>query len=212
MNAKSFHEQMAIGLFRQVYPMLAARIIRKSGIRRGICVDVGGGSGVLATELAKQSELNVFVVDKDEACKELASEYIAGHDLSERIRVVTASAEWLPFPDFSIDLVVSRGSVFFWTDKVKGINEIYRILRPGGFAFVGGGMGSTQLKRKILAAQSISSNWGAVSKQRYRQNLPIHLKLMMRETRVPDWEMESSDEGTWILFRKNKNQKLNEYE
>jgi hypothetical protein len=38
-------------------------------------------------------------------------------------------------------LVVSRGSLWFWDDQVKGPQEIYRVLKPGGVAFVGGGLG-----------------------------------------------------------------------
>lgn len=210
MNAKSFHQQMATGLFQAVYPLIAARVLSKSGIRRGKCVDVGGGSGVLAVELAKQSALELWVVDKDEACIALASEFIAGEAMQGRVHTVLAEAESLPFADSSVDLVISRGSVFFWNDKVQGMNEIYRILRPGGFAYVGGGMGSTQVKRQILAAQAKKHEWLASGKRRFKQNLPIHLKLMMRDTIVPDWQMESSDEGTWIFFKKNKKPKLNE--
>jgi len=49
----------------------------------------------------------------------------------------------MPFPDNSVDLVVSHGSIFFWDDQVKGLQEIYRVLRPGGRAMIGGGAGST---------------------------------------------------------------------
>lgn len=48
----------------------------------------------------------------------------------------------MPFPDNSVDLVVSRGSIFFWDDPVKGLQEVYRALRPGGKAMIGGGAGS----------------------------------------------------------------------
>jgi SAM-dependent methyltransferase len=48
----------------------------------------------------------------------------------------------MPFPDNSVDLVVSRGSIFFWNDPVQGLKEVYRVLRPGGKAYIGGGAGS----------------------------------------------------------------------
>jgi SAM-dependent methyltransferase len=55
---------------------------------------------------------------------------------------VVARAEQLPLVDNYLDLVVSRGSIFFWDDPARGIREVHRVLRPGGCAMIGGGCGS----------------------------------------------------------------------
>ena len=55
---------------------------------------------------------------------------------------IVGVAEAIPFPDNSVDLVVSRGSIFFWDDPAKGLKEVYRVLRPGCKAMIGGGAGS----------------------------------------------------------------------
>ncbi len=44
-----------------------------------------------------------------------------------------AFAEALPFPAASVDLVVSSVSLHHWTDPQKGLDEIARVLRPGGW-------------------------------------------------------------------------------
>ena len=44
----------------------------------------------------------------------------------------TADAAALPFPDASLDLVVSTLSLHHWDDPVPIFNEIARVLRPGG--------------------------------------------------------------------------------
>jgi len=47
----------------------------------------------------------------------------------------------MPLPSESVDLVFSRGSIFFWDDPAQGLQEVYRVLRPGGEAMIGGGRG-----------------------------------------------------------------------
>jgi len=44
-----------------------------------------------------------------------------------------APAKSLPFPDQSADLVLTSLSFHHWADQQKGIQEIARVLRPGGF-------------------------------------------------------------------------------
>lgn len=50
--------------------------------------------------------------------------------------VISGDAECLPFPDDSFDLVYSWGCLHHTMDTQKGINELYRVLRPGGKAMV----------------------------------------------------------------------------
>ena len=59
-----------------------------------------------------------------------------------RVVAVLASAESIPLPGESVDVVVSRGSIYFWKDRAQGLREVWRILRPGGRAMIGGGLGS----------------------------------------------------------------------
>ncbi len=49
-----------------------------------------------------------------------------------RLTVKTASAENLPFPDNTFDLVSAFETYFFWKDLKKGISEAHRVLVPGG--------------------------------------------------------------------------------
>ena len=202
MQAQQFHTKMATGIFKPIYPVIARNILQKSQVRKGVCIDVGGGSGILALELARRSKLEITVIDCNCDSIALAKEYFDENNDGFRLNTIYASAENMPLRSNSVDLAVSRGSVFFWKNKVKGMNEIYRVLRPGGFAYIGGGMGTTKLKREIMSSQSTDSKWISENKKRFRKNLPLHLKLMMRQTEIPYWTMESSDEGTWILFKK----------
>lgn len=48
-------------------------------------------------------------------------------ELEDRIKVVRSDVHSLSFPDGFADLVVSRGSMFFWKDLSQAFKEIYRV-------------------------------------------------------------------------------------
>ena len=48
----------------------------------------------------------------------------------------------MPYAGGFADLAVSRGSLPFWRDKKKAFGEIYRVLKPGGSAYIGCGFGA----------------------------------------------------------------------
>ena len=50
----------------------------------------------------------------------------------DRLIFVLSVAEHLPYPDASIDLVVSSTSFDHWSDQLRGLAECARVLRPGG--------------------------------------------------------------------------------
>jgi ubiquinone/menaquinone biosynthesis C-methylase UbiE len=163
LSAAQFDE-MARTLLAPVYPALARQILLDYRITFGRCLDVGGGGGYLAIELAQRSGLHVTVLDIDAEAIEIATRNIKEAVLEDRIDTVVADAAKMPLPDSSFELVISRGSFFFWDDKVGGLREVYRVLKPGGIGFVGGGF-SRLLPReerakivKSLCAQN--PNWG----------------------------------------------------
>lgn len=140
MTAAEF-DSIAREVLAPLYPLLARQILEDYRIVFGECLDVGGGAGYLAIELAQRSGLNVTILDIDAEAIEIAKMRIAEAELESRIDTVVADAANMPFPDNSFSLVVSRGSFPFWEDKLSGFREVYRVLKSGGVAFIGGGFG-----------------------------------------------------------------------
>jgi ubiquinone/menaquinone biosynthesis C-methylase UbiE len=52
--------------------------------------------------------------------------------LGDRVSFCQGDAARIPFPDGSLDLVVSTLSLHHWSDPVAVLDEIARVLRPGG--------------------------------------------------------------------------------
>ena len=54
----------------------------------------------------------------------------------ERIDFKEGTAESLPFPDDSINFIVSSLSLHHWVHPIKGFQEFYRILKKDGIALI----------------------------------------------------------------------------
>lgn len=124
-----------------VYSLIAQQILDDYQITSGKCIDIGTGAGYLGIELAKITVLEMYFLDFDPEALHKARENVAENELSNVVHFVDADVTALPFAGNFAELVISRGSLWFWKDQVKGLQEINRILKPGGVAFVGGGLG-----------------------------------------------------------------------
>jgi SAM-dependent methyltransferase len=56
--------------------------------------------------------------------------------LPVRVRLLVGDAEALPFPPGSFDVVVSASSFHYWPAPLRGLEELRRVLRPGGHLII----------------------------------------------------------------------------
>lgn len=126
------------------YQTVAEDLIAFCGNQSGrIWVDLGTGPGGLGLALLRQvSEGAMVLMDPDTDALRRALDAAHQRGFASRVVAVIGSAESIPLSDESVDVVVSRGSFYFWQDRAQGLREIWRILRPGGRAMIGGGLGS----------------------------------------------------------------------
>lgn len=129
-----------LALAKEIYEYLARQIVEDYKITEGKCLDIGTGVGMLGLEVGKRSSLQVYLLDVDAEGLLQADSNSRDFGLASRTCIVRAPAEDLPFIDGYFDLVTSRGSIFFWKDRAKGLSEVYRVLKPGGVAYIGGGV------------------------------------------------------------------------
>lgn len=124
------------------YPYIVKDILKYCQPQKGFWIDLGAGKGQVAIPLIEATSNPVIMLDPDVEAMSKGVELARKKGLEDRLFAVVGVAENMPLPDNSADLVVSHGSIFFWDDPVKGLKEVYRVLRPGGKAMIGGGMGS----------------------------------------------------------------------
>jgi ubiquinone/menaquinone biosynthesis C-methylase UbiE len=91
-------------------------------------LDVGCGTGVLLGRLLGRSPF------REVAGVDLSPGMVAQarRRLPASVRLLVGDAEALPFAPASFDVVVSASSFHYWPAPVRGLEELRRVLRPGG--------------------------------------------------------------------------------
>jgi ubiquinone/menaquinone biosynthesis C-methylase UbiE len=99
----------------------------------GSVLEVAPGPGFLSIELAKRG-LQVRAVDISKTFVEIARRNAAAEGVKARFQLGNASA--LPIDDESVDFVVCRAAFKNFTEPVKALAEMRRVLRSGGHAML----------------------------------------------------------------------------
>ncbi len=193
---------IAENVFAPIYPVIVSDIAASSGIKEGICLDLGCGIASLGIAFAEQTELMVYAVDISEKMHELSIEKAARHGVSDRLEPVLADVHKLPFDDDFANLIVSRGSVFFWDDLPVAFSEIARVLAPGGEAWIGGGFGTAELRQQIAKTmEARDPDWREGSKKRLSPENKQAMKSACSSTGLL-FRVVDDDAGFWIVMNK----------
>ncbi len=96
----------------------------------GRILDVGCGTGYLLGQLAARAPQAEVLAGIDAAPAMVAVARRAAAD--GRLRFMVGTAERLPWPAATFDLVVSTTSFDHWADQRAGLAECARVLAPGG--------------------------------------------------------------------------------
>ncbi|MDD3270345.1 MAG: class I SAM-dependent methyltransferase [Syntrophomonadaceae bacterium] len=202
INAAEF-DRMAREVFAPVYPVLAEQIISQFGISRGTCLDIGCGGGYMGLALAQITELETILFDESQDMLKLAQGYILQSGLEARVKTLPGDVHDIPLADESVNLAVSRGSMFFWKDRVKAFREIYRVLALGGVAMIGGGFGNTDLLREIEEKMhNIDPEWKEKRRQRIGQTKVQEYRAELEQAGIPTFEIRQDETGLWIVIRR----------
>lgn len=111
-------------------------------------IDVGSGTGFTTKGIVDRVPAeNVICVDQSPHQMRRAREK---YDLLE-CTFKLGDAENLPFADDSFDRYVSAGSIEYWPNPQQGINEAYRVIKPGGQALMIGPLEPKQAFSRFVA-------------------------------------------------------------
>lgn len=97
-------------------------------------LEVGVGMGADHLEWARARPRRLAGIDLTERAVRHTRERLSLYGFTSELRV--ADAEDLPFPDESFDIVYSWGVLHHSPDTARAVDEVWRVLRPGGSARV----------------------------------------------------------------------------
>ena len=107
--------------------------IIRAGITSGLALELGPGPGYLGLEwLKKTTGTYLKGLDISENMIEIATQNAREYGFRDRVEYVRGDACEMPFEDAFFDAVFSNGSLHEWARPDEIINEIGRVLKPGG--------------------------------------------------------------------------------
>ncbi len=103
----------------------------------GQLLDICTGTADMALEAARQfPEAHIVGVDFSRPMISLGLAKVERANLTSRISLQVAPAEALPFPDQSFDAATVAFGLRNVPDRLRGLREMHRVLRPGGRAVI----------------------------------------------------------------------------
>jgi len=95
-------------------------------------LDIGCGGGATLKRLLERSrDAQVYGIDISEESVAKARK-VNAKELDKQVFVCQGSAEKLPYEDNKFDLVTAVETVYFWPNLPSCLQEVNRVLKPGG--------------------------------------------------------------------------------
>jgi ubiquinone/menaquinone biosynthesis C-methylase UbiE len=97
-------------------------------------LEIAPGPGYLSIALAKLGSFKITGLDISQSFVQMASEYAKREGAVARF--IHGSASDIPLEDGMFDLIVCRAAFKNFSEPLKALNEMHRVLKPGGRAII----------------------------------------------------------------------------
>ena len=126
---------LSFGIDRRWRRFAVRQLELKEGAR---ILDIATGTGDVALEIAAQSPDSVEIVGEDftQGMLVLGKQKVAASPYRNRIRLANASCEGIPHPAETFDGITIAFGIRNVIDRQRGLEEMCRVLRPGGRAVI----------------------------------------------------------------------------
>jgi ubiquinone/menaquinone biosynthesis C-methylase UbiE len=131
----SLYEKATRMVIASYYGPVAEEVV--ASLKAGTILDLGTGPGYLPIEIVKRSpSIRVIGIDLTRKLINTAKLNSLKSGVADRLHFEVGNAAWLRFEDNYCDMVISTGMLHSLKDPVVVLRECYRVLRPGGEAWI----------------------------------------------------------------------------
>ncbi len=205
----SLYEKATRLVIESYYSGVAEEIV--SSFKGGLLLDLGTGPGYLPIEIVKRSSaISCDGIDLSGRLIKMARSNALKAGVAGRLNFEVGNAAKLRFEDESYDMVISTGMLHMLKDPVKVLMECYRVLRPGGQAWIydPARVSSQMDKVKWKASLNVMERLSYVLFRLYLQISPPHtygreqVEEMIAATKFKEYEIEEEDKEIKIQLKK----------
>jgi len=187
-------------LWEPIRPFLVQQIEELYGRRDGHILEIGPFSGLIFALAHKNVGESFSITAFPEAAIPLYRQEARKHGLEDRVTIIESDSSLIGISDDSINLAIFRGALFFPSLFQVDFGAIYRKLRTGGIAFVGGGFG------KYTPAEVIS-RIGKRSEQLNAAMGRVRVTVesvwdQLRSKRLEERCEVTTEGGLWVVMKK----------
>ena len=131
----SAYEKSARMVIDSYYSAVAEEIV--AHLPEGKILDIGTGPGYLPIEIAgRSSKVRIIGIDLSRRLIKTARSKAAATGRSDRLQFQLGNANRIAFDDMTFDMVISTGMLHSLKDPVNVIQEMHRVLKAGGQAWI----------------------------------------------------------------------------
>lgn len=188
-------------LWIKIYPYIVSQLMESYQKTGGEVLELGPFSGGISVDLLRLCpELDITIADSSKEVLKYLKQEVSNSGFLQNTKFKQTQFKVLAFDDSQFDLVILRGAFFFLNEKDNFLGEIFRILKPGGMAFVGGGFGKDTPQKLIdeIAEESrrLNDNLG-------RRRITIkELRKIVKDSGLTDKCKITEKGGIWLIIRK----------
>lgn len=179
------------------FGMTAKRDVNEEALR---VLDVGTGTALIPIELGRRDAgLHVTAIDLAEEMLAIGRRNVAAAKLADVIDLEKVDAKQLPYADGTFDVVMSNSIVHHIPEPRGSLEEMVRVLSPGGVLFVRDLMRPETSAEVERLVQIYAGQENERQQQLFRQSLHAALTVeevaaLLAEVGLPgDWVRASSD-------------------